>query len=193
MRAVWVSMCIAAVFLCHSDPCYGDIFVRHDESGALVFTNCPTGTDWQMYAREKPKYGYSSRSKSAYETIVASIAAREGMDPSLIQSIIEVESGFNSRAFSPKGAMGLMQLMPETARELGVCDPWDPVENITGGTRYLSRLLKRYRGDLTKALAAYNAGPTVVDAYGGIPPYQETQEYVNNVLAIFNGGGNAAE
>lgn len=86
--------------------------------------------------------------------------------------------------------MGLMQLMPETAALMGIQDPWDPQENITAGTRYFSYLMKRYGGDIAKALAAYNAGPGAVDSYNGIPPYQETHEYVKNVLAIFNGGNN---
>jgi soluble lytic murein transglycosylase-like protein len=115
------------------------------------------------------------------------------MNPSVIKSIIAVESGFDPMARSSKGAMGLMQLMPETAQELGVSDPWDPTENITGGTKYISWLLRKYNGDLTKALAAYNAGPNAVDTYGGIPPYQETTDYVRNVLARIYGGGNARE
>jgi soluble lytic murein transglycosylase-like protein len=115
------------------------------------------------------------------------------MNPTIIKSIIEVESGYDPMARSSKGAMGLMQLMPQTAQDLGVADPWDPTENITGGTKYISWLLRKYNGDLTKALAAYNAGPNAVDTYDGIPPYQETTDYVRNVLARIYAGGYARE
>ncbi|MDT8271900.1 MAG: lytic transglycosylase domain-containing protein [Desulfomonilia bacterium] len=192
MKAVLIVICSVAAWMCIVPACHGDVYVRRDEAGTLIFSNRPTGADWQLYAKEKPDSVAPSH-RMAFETLVADIAAGEGIDPLLIRSIIEVESNFNPRAVSRKGAMGLMQLMPETASELGVSDPWDPAENITGGTRYFSWLLKRYHGDLTKALAAYNAGPTVVDAHGGIPPYQETQEYVRSVMGRFNGGGYAGK
>ena len=115
------------------------------------------------------------------------------MSPTIIKSVIEVESGYDPMARSSKGAMGLMQLMPETAQVLGVTDPWNPTENITAGTKYLSWLLRKYNGNLMLALAAYNAGPNAVDSYRGIPPYQETTDYVRNVLVRIHGGGYEGE
>jgi len=171
-------------------PCRADIFVKRLPDGTRCFSNRPNDQNWKLYAREKPLgHDVMLRKKAWLEDIVYGIATRHGLDPKLVKSIIEVESGCNPRALSSKGAMGLMQLMPDTAKEMGITDPWDPRENVKGGTKYLSLLLKRYRGDLVKALAAYNAGPTAVDEYNGIPPYQETKEYVNSVMAKVNGGG----
>lgn len=113
-----------------------------------------------------------------------------GLNPRLVQAVIQVESAYNSEARSNKGAMGLMQLMPDTAKLLQVSDPYDPNQNVRGGTLYLRRQLDRF-GDLTLALAAYNAGPTAVANYGGVPPYPETRNYVRKVLSLYRGGGNA--
>ena len=117
------------------------------------------------------------------EQIIAQAARTYNLPPGLLRAVIQVESGGNPRAVSPAGAQGLMQLMPETARGLGVQDPFDPEQNVMGGARYLRQLLDRYGGDLDRALAAYNAGPGAVERYGGIPPYQETQTYVRKVKA----------
>jgi len=108
------------------------------------------------------------------------------LDPDLVSSVIKAESGFNVRAVSPKGAQGLMQLMPDTASKLGVPDAFDPQANVEGGTRYLRELLERYNFDLVKALAAYNAGPLRVEQYGGVPPYHETRAYVARIVKDFN-------
>ncbi len=110
------------------------------------------------------------------------------LSPKLVQAVIQVESAYKTRARSHKGAMGLMQLMPGTAKLLRVSDPYDPAQNIRGGTLYLRRQLDRFDGDLTLALAAYNAGPTAVEKHGGVPPYSETRNYVRKVLTLYRGG-----
>jgi soluble lytic murein transglycosylase-like protein len=118
--------------------------------------------------------------------VIDSISDRHHLDPDLINSVIHAESGFNPRAVSPKGAQGLMQLMPHTASQLGVANAFDPKANVEGGTRYLRELLERYNFDLVKALAAYNAGPHRVEQYRGVPPYYETQAYVASIIRDFN-------
>lgn len=117
---------------------------------------------------------------------IANAGSQTGIDPDFISSVIRAESGYNPKAVSPKGAQGLMQLMPSTAAKLGVHDSFDPANNIDGGSRYLRELLLRYNGDATKALAAYNAGPGSVEKYKGVPPYRETRSYVARVINDFN-------
>jgi soluble lytic murein transglycosylase-like protein len=122
----------------------------------------------------------------ALSDVVNSASGRYRLDPDLVNSVIKAESGFNARAVSPKGAQGLMQLMPGTAAELGVPNAFDPEANVEGGTKYLRELLERYDFDLVKALAAYNAGPQRVEQFGGVPPYYETRAYVARVVRDFN-------
>lgn len=117
---------------------------------------------------------------------IAAGSERYRLDPDLISSVIRAESNFNAHAISPKGAQGLMQLMPKTASQLGVANPFDPGANVDGGTRYLRELIERYNFDLVKALAAYNAGPHRVEQYGGVPPYRETRAYVARIVSDFN-------
>ena len=118
--------------------------------------------------------------------VINTISDRHHIDPDFISSVIHAESGFNPRAVSPKGAQGLMQLMPGTASKLGVSNAFDPRANVEGGTRYLTELLERYNFDVIKALAAYNAGPLRVQQYGGVPPYHETQAYVAPIVRDYN-------
>jgi soluble lytic murein transglycosylase-like protein len=114
--------------------------------------------------------------------IAAAAARRHGLDPELVVAVVSVESGFHPEAVSPKGAQGLMQLMPRTASSLGVQDPFDPAQNLDGGARHLGQLLTLYDGDVARALAAYNAGEGAVQRHGGVPPYRETRAYVKKVL-----------
>jgi hypothetical protein len=118
--------------------------------------------------------------------VIGSASHRYHLDPDLVNSVIRAESGFNPNAVSRKGAVGLMQLEPQTAAQLGVADPFDPGANVDAGTRYLRELLVRYNFDLIKALAAYNAGPQRVEQYHGVPPYYETQAYVAKIVRDFN-------
>jgi soluble lytic murein transglycosylase-like protein len=121
-----------------------------------------------------------------FSDAVNAASGRHQIDRDLISSIISAESGFQQRAVSRKGAQGLMQLMPGTASRLGIKDAFDPAANVEGGTRYLRELLMRYKGDLVKALAAYNAGPKRVEQYKGVPPYRETQAYVSRIIRDYN-------
>ena len=124
----------------------------------------------------------SAAFSETYDTLITQHAEARGLRPDLVRAVVQVESGYNPRAVSSKGALGLMQLMPSTAAELGVRSPFDPEENIRGGTLYLRQLLDRFGGSEELALAAYNAGPTAVDHYGNqVPPYAETQDYVRKV------------
>jgi len=133
-----------------------------------------------------PMAGKARVSGQSMNEVINAVSSRHHLDPDLINSVIHAESDFNPRAVSPKGAQGLMQLMPQTASRLGVVDSFDPGANVEGGTRYLRELLERYNFDLIKALAAYNAGPQRVEQYHGVPPYYETQAYVARIVRDFN-------
>jgi soluble lytic murein transglycosylase-like protein len=130
--------------------------------------------------------------RARYGEEIREIAAQYGLSPELVQAVIRAESAFNPRAVSPKGAQGLMQLMPQTASSLGVRDAFDPRQNIEGGVRHLRYLIDRYPGNLAFAVAAYNAGEQAVNNYRGIPPYAETQQYVRKVLDLNGGVGGSA-
>ena len=163
-----------------------------DEDGVTHFTNAPTDPRY----RSMPGMSGSSAGwlrlppgvQARFTEDIKQIAARHGVSASLVESVIRVESAFNPTAISPKGAQGLMQLMPQTANSLGVRNAFDPRQNIEGGVRHLRYLIDRYPGNLALAIAAYNAGEGAVDRHRGIPPYAETQDYVRKVLQL-NGGG----
>jgi hypothetical protein len=130
--------------------------------------------------------GQNAPSTLNLDDVINAASGHYRLDPDLVNSVIKAESGFNVRAVSPKGAQGLMQLMPGTASQLGVPNIFDPRANVEGGTKYLRELLERYHFDLVKALAAYNAGPERVERFGGVPPYYETRAYVSRVVKDFN-------
>ena len=137
--------------------------------------------------------GFPGRPPTSLNDVVDEASGRYRLDPDLVNSVIKAESAFNPRAVSPKGAQGLMQLMPGTASALGVPNAFDPQANVEGGAKYLRELLERYNFDLRKALAAYNAGPEKVERFGGIPPYYETRSYVARVVKDFNRKKDAQE
>jgi soluble lytic murein transglycosylase-like protein len=174
--------CLLALALLVPAPADGQVRAERDAAGRLVLTNRQNrGPAPAPPPAARPAPTPIRSAAARYEPLVLEHAARQGLRPALVRAVIQAESGFDPRARSVKGAMGLMQLMPDTARELGVRDPWDPVQNVRGGTTYLRRLLDRFDGDETLALAAYNAGATVVDRYAGVPPYPETRAYVERV------------
>lgn len=165
------------------------MYVCRDKSGAMNFTNAPVVANCQVFAMEstgriKAMVGEAAVSidSAGYDQDISRIGRRYQIDPPLIKAIIHTESDFDHRAVSRRGAQGLMQLMPETARDLRVGNPFNPRENIDGGTRYLRWLLDSFNGDLILSLAAYNAGPGLVSRTGGVPKIAETRQYVNKVL-----------
>ena len=160
------------------------IYSWRDPNGVLTVSDRPQNADAQaITVRVGPSP--ATRSNQPFEPLIRQHASRHGVRADLVRAVIQVESAFNPKAVSPKGAMGLMQLMPATAKQFGVVDPFNPAENIRAGVSYLRQLLDRYDHDEQLALAAYNAGPGAVDKYGSkVPPYKETQNYVSKITGI---------
>lgn len=188
-----------AVFML-SGVASADFYRYVDEDGVVHITNVPTTTKYKwMMSERKPKASnptesasykkttYSTKipTNSKYEDIIYNAAERYGIDPKLVKAIVKAESDFDSSAVSIAGARGLMQLMPETARIMGVRDIHDPEDNVEGGIKYLSKLLKMFDWKIPLAVAAYNAGENAVLKYGTIPPYSETQTYVKRVMYYY--------
>jgi len=165
-----------------------------DDRGVVHFTDVPPDDRYEWIPTWKSALTVESPSKQrqapgpqdSFDRLILRSARNHRVEPALVKAVIAAESNFQPRAVSRVGAQGLMQLMPATARMLGVSNPFHPGENVEGGTRYLRDMLDRY-GDLKHALAAYNAGPEAVDRYGGIPPYPETLDYVSKVLNYYRG------
>ncbi|MEJ2690999.1 MAG: transglycosylase SLT domain-containing protein [Deltaproteobacteria bacterium] len=160
------------------NPTQAAVYTFVDEHGVYHATNVPTDPRYQ------PMFGEET-SKRSIEKNIHRAARKYAVDPLLVKAVIQAESRFNHLAVSRKGAKGLMQLMPETIRDMRVRDPFDPAENIAGGTHYLRLMLDAFQGDLSLALAAYNAGPDIVRKLGRIPAFPETQAYVRKVLDTY--------
>ena len=185
IRILLITLVATAV----AGPASAQIYAWRDANGTLVLSDRKMNPDAaKIYDVPATSSFRSTRpvvSRAAhgqYEPLIQTHAASFAIPADLVRAVIQVESGFNPKARSPKGAMGLMQLMPQTAREMGVRDPYDAGENIRGGAGYLRQLLDKYEGNEELALAAYNAGPAAVDKYGQqVPPYRETRDYVKKV------------
>jgi len=166
-----------------------------DENGVVTFSNIAPPKDRKFDVLRFPCYASDPKCRAvswekvplntrSYRDEIRDAVASSAIEESLIRAVIHAESAYQADAQSPKGAQGLMQLMPQTQAELEVGNPFDPAENIRGGARYLSKLLEEFRGDVELAVAAYNAGPAAVYRYGGIPPFDETQEYVRRIRIL---------
>ena len=170
-------------------PLYADIYVYADKEGVLHFTNVPTSSNssnYKVYIKETPKNSLESDTTNLYDHVISEASKKHGVSFSLLKALIKTESDFDPRAVSKAGAMGLMQIMPENIKRLKIKDPFDPKDNVMGGTRYLKQLIHRFEGKLPLALAAYNAGPGVVEKYQRIPPYKETENYVKQVMKYYS-------
>ena len=166
-----------------------DIYRYVDREGVIHYSNTQPDEKFTLYLREGPKA--APRAASALPGggwmtgYVDRFSRANDLPPALVHAIIKAESNGQRKAVSPKGAKGVMQLMPFTSKRLRVSDPFDPIENIEGGIRYIKELLVTFEGDLTNTIAAYNAGPAAVRKYGGVPPYQETRLYVRRVMDLY--------
>ena len=176
-------------------PVCADIYRFEDPEGTVHFTDAPMDKRFKVFMRDFKKdrklrtafkLSGCARNPAEFESIISSTSREFGVDASLVKAVIHAESGYNPSAVSPKGAQGLMQLMPKTAQGLKVVDCLNPSDNIRGGVRYLRFLLDTFKGNESLALAAYNSGLSKVAKYGGIPPYPETQDYVAKVLSYRN-------
>lgn len=165
---------------------HAEIYVYIDGEGVMHFTNTPTSSNYKLYMHETPQRPRTLQNIKSYDDVIEMAAKEYSLAFSLLKAVIHVESRFNPRAISKKGAMGLMQIMPENLGPLQISNPFDPWENVMGGARYLRAMLDRFDGQLPMALAAYNAGPTAVEKYQDIPPYPETQNYVDKVIRLFH-------
>jgi soluble lytic murein transglycosylase-like protein len=170
----------------------GALLYYVNEGGDVVFTNTPSRRDVRVVPGLEvwQALGISGTQlpSTVYDPFIERVARENGLAPELIKAVALVESGFDPHAESPKGAQGLMQLMPSTARQYGVDDAFDPLQNLRAGTIHLRKLLDEFHGDLVLALAAYNAGAGAVHRHGGVPDYRETQEYVRKVRANLPNG-----
>jgi soluble lytic murein transglycosylase len=177
------------IMITMATPLYADIYVYADKAGVLHFTNVPTSSkssNYKVYIKETPNRPLESNITDLYDHVISEASHTHGVSFPLLKALIKTESDFNPRAVSSAGARGLMQLMPENIKTLKIKNPFDPRENIMGGTQYLKQLINRFNGKLPLALAAYNAGPGVVEKYQRVPPFKETENFVKQVMKYYS-------
>ena len=197
-----VALCVTLLSLAvaASPAGAGSTYQFEDDQGVVHYTNVPGDPRYTFVrkdaepaaARPAAEAGAVSRGLRAFAHVIRAAAERYGVDTRLVEAIVQTESAGNPTAVSPKGARGLMQLMPERAALLGVRDSFDPHQNVDGGVRHIRDLLQSFGGDVTLAVAAYNAGEGAVRSHGGVPPFAETREYVRRVRAMYDGGATLA-
>ncbi len=188
-RTALLFLSVAVIVLAAFTPSHADFYAYTDSSGKMHVTNTPKTPGYRMIMREtvvRARWEGRGPERARLDRIIRKKARKYGVDPALVAALIKAESDFDLGARSGRGARGLMQLMPATAREMGVSDVTDPEENIDGGVRYLSHLLRLFGRDTGLAVAAYNAGEEAVKRYGAVPPFEETRKYVRKVLRYYN-------
>ncbi|MCJ7616189.1 MAG: lytic transglycosylase domain-containing protein [Desulfobacterales bacterium] len=164
---------------------HADIYTYVDSNGILYFSNVPTSSGYKLYMRETPVKSTNKYSTTKYDSFISEASIKYDVSFKLLKALIKVESNFNPEAVSTAGAMGLMQIMPANFDALKITNPFNPRENILGGTLYLKQLITRFDGNLPLALAAYNAGPKTVEHYKRIPPIKETENYVTKIMKSY--------
>jgi soluble lytic murein transglycosylase-like protein len=191
MRGWYKGLLGTVLVLAFAMPALGDVYMYRDTRGVFHFSNAPSEPQYQYYMPDISSWksarlsGFGATGgarRRAFDAIIRDAARRHQVDVALVKAVIRAESDFVPRAVSPKGALGLMQLMPATAQMHNVWRVFEPRQNVEGGVTHLRYLLDRYGGNLRLALAAYNAGEKAVDTYGGVPPYPETSEYLERVM-----------
>lgn len=192
MRSKGIRLLVTTILFCVAAPAVvaAQIYSWRDADGTLVLSTTPKAGATKTYAVSRASSAIratreiSGPRAERFEHLIAAASTEHGVRADLVRAVIQAESAFDPAARSHKGAIGLMQLMPATATELGVTDPYDPEQNIRGGVAYLKSLLVHYSGNEELALAAYNAGPGAVDRYDGVPPYRETRNYISRIQAF---------
>jgi soluble lytic murein transglycosylase len=159
-----------------------DIYRYVDRDGVMHFTNAPTSSKYRVYIKDPFYHQVQVNDPDQFDPFIDRAASFHGVAFPLLKAVIRAESAFDPKAVSRKGALGLMQIMPQNLEPFRVDDPFDPLQNIMGGAKYLKDLIRRFDGQIPLALAAYNAGPQAVDLHQGIPPFEETETYVNRVM-----------